>query len=89
MLMVTHVVCASQRYSRHVVNSVTSALRISPFANVRLSTKPKFYDISNWALAHGGQGVGTKAAGLFGRPELIRPEDWQRLAHETEDRCES
>ncbi|GIL91162.1 hypothetical protein Vretifemale_18866 [Volvox reticuliferus] len=83
-----------QRCSRHVANSFRTAILTVPDAQNCSVTKPLIRSLSNWASTFGYAGEpaassGTRhAVGLFGRPELTRPEDWQRLADETEDRCD-
>ncbi|GLC42091.1 hypothetical protein PLESTM_001284900 [Pleodorina starrii] len=81
-----------QRCSRHVTDSLRLSLLAAPVAQSCIVTDLRRRVISNWASVFGygneSASSGTKAVGLFGRQELTRPEDWQRLADETEGRCD-
>ncbi|GLI62332.1 hypothetical protein VaNZ11_004940 [Volvox africanus] len=80
-----------QRCSRHVAKSFRTTILTTSVIQGCSETKPLFRSLIRWASAfgYGGESAASSGAvGLFGRPELARLEDWQRLADETEDRCD-
>ncbi|GFR47668.1 hypothetical protein Agub_g9412 [Astrephomene gubernaculifera] len=95
--VVSAILLGSKRWSRHVAGVIHDWQRHATPSCTGAQTcadgfSQQFRHFGDWrSMFRSSSGSGSAAqqsVGLFGRPELKQPQDWKRLADETEARCD-